>query len=187
MPAIAVANPIVNASSGFPSSIKSSVIPRIAFMPSFSAVTMGDSSSPKRPVFSSSLALASLASQMAALFSRQPAAAFINPCSASSCNTRFARSLSVPAAARRSLNASSLVPAQFRTSAKVPVTFPTLTVSLMASARPSMGMLSPYVAHAPIAPSVSCFNCCWDTPSACKFAVAVAACWVSPKTPYSCR
>ncbi|MBQ8691500.1 MAG: tyrosine-type recombinase/integrase [Phascolarctobacterium sp.] len=44
------------------------------------------------------------------------------------------------------LKASSLTPAQFKASAKVPVTVPTLAVSFAASVNPSIGKLSPKVA-----------------------------------------
>ena len=146
-------------------------------------VVSGIKAVPNRPVVCSHAALARFAASSSALFSRQASAACVSPCLDNSCNTRFARSLSLFVASSFLLKSSSLVPAQFSTSANVPVTCPTLTVSLMASAKESMGMESPYVAHAPIAPSVSCVSCSCDNFNACRFAAAVAADWLSPNTP----
>ena len=94
----------------------------------------------------------------------------------------FARSLELLAACNFSLNSSSLVPAQLSTSANVPVTWPAWMVSFMLSASPSMGMLSPYRAQAPMAASVTVISSSWLSPMAWRFAVAVAAVWVSPRT-----
>ena len=54
-------------------------------------------------------------------------------------------SLSLEQAASFSLKASSLMPTQFKASAREPVTCPTLAVSLADSIMPSMGRASPKV------------------------------------------
>ena len=55
------------------------------------------------------------------------------------------RSLSSEQAASFSLNSSSLMPTQFKASAREPVTCPTLAVSFADSIMPSMGRASPNV------------------------------------------
>ena len=119
---------------------------------------------------------------MSWLFSIHACPVCARPWFASSCITMFARSLVELAASSLALKSSSLVPAQLSTSANVPVTCPAWMVSLMLSASPSIGMLSPYRAQAPTAASVTVIRSCWDRPIACRFAVAVAAVCVSPKT-----
>ena len=80
---------------------------------------------------------------MSWLFSTHACPVACRPCSDSCVSTRLARSVVSAQAAKRSLNSSSLVPAQLRASAKTPVTLPTCTVSLMLSAKLSMGIESP--------------------------------------------
>ena len=60
-------------------------------------------------------------------------------------------SLSPEQAASFSLNSSSLIPTQFKASAREPVTCPTLAVSLADSIRPSIGRASPNVPQTPAA------------------------------------
>ena len=49
--------------------------------------------------------------------------------------------------------------------------------------RPSMGMESPYLAQAPMVPLVMSRSLVCSTSRAWRFAVVVAAAWVSPRTP----
>ena len=149
------------------------------------SLTIGMICSASRLIASSNFACASFDSTRAAFVSRYPCATPARPWDARTSIIICARSDSELVLCSFSLNSSSLIPAQFSASAKVPVTVPTCAVSLIASARPSIGMESPYCAHAPIASSVICTRSDCERPSACKFAVAVAAVCVSPNTPYS--
>ncbi len=125
---------------------------------SVTAVITGSTFSPSSANVSCHFPCASLFLTKALLFSLNEAAESVNPCFDISSKIKLTRSLSLEQFSSFLLNSSSLVPAQFNTSANVPVTCPTLTVSLIASANPSIGMESPYRAHAPIVPSVIVFK-----------------------------
>ena len=105
--------------------------------------TTGERISPNSAMVLFRLFWAWLLATRSALFCCHASPAWTRPWEASCWSTRLARSAGVEAASSLALKSSSLTPAQLRASAKVPVTCPTLMVSLMASARPSMGMESP--------------------------------------------
>ena len=119
-------------------------------------VTIGIITDARFAIAASNCACASLFAISAALLSRYPCATPARPWEDNTSIIIWARSDSEDVVASFSLNASSLIPAQFKASAKVPVTTPTCAVSLIASARLSIGMESPYCAQAPMASSVIC-------------------------------
>ena len=116
---------------------------KIPVIPVCTAVKIGWMRSDISAIVSWKSAAAWLDSTKDSLFSCHACPACTSPCFASSCMTMFCRSVSSDAAARRSLNSSSLVPAQLSTSANEPVTCPAWMVSFTDSARLSIGMESP--------------------------------------------
>lgn len=86
-----------------------------------------------------------------------------------SINSLF-RSASPEHRSSRLLKSSSLIPTQFRASARTPVTLAVLAVSLVASISPSMGRESPKVPLTPAAIRV-------QRVTSCSLRVSLASSW----------
>ena len=175
--------PSTSLSVSMPSSM-STAASRIPLNPFWTALETGAIFSASSALVSSKSAVFSLASTRSLLLLRQASPSSGRPWRDNSSSTMLARSLLSAASSSLVLNSSSLVPAQFSTSANVPVTTPACIVSLIASDKLSIGILSPYVAQAPMAALATSVSCSCSKPIACRFAVVVAAVCGSAKTPY---
>ena len=94
----------------------------------------------------------------------------------------FARAVSSVHAASFSLNSSSLIPTQFKASARAPVTVPTFAVSFAASMSEFIGSASPNVPDTPAAISPHVATSFSEVASCARSCAASVAVSVSPST-----